>query len=151
MSNDAVADLRREKLKSDSKEIKKLEDAAAKIRQYLRLAIDQPEQLSDACRQRAIKLLSQADEIEEGVQHRIKISEKLAKIGEPVGTADIVINTEAYPKVILMVDDRQTRLTKMLKGPVQIEKRKLKNVSELIAVDLRTGSYTRLQSERLTQ
>lgn len=150
MSNDAVAGLQRAKLESDSMEIKKLEDAAPKIRKYLRLALDQPGKLSDARRQRAIELLSQADKIEEGVQHRIKTSEKLAKIGELVGTADIIINTEAYPKVTLIVDDRQTRLTKMLKGPVRIEKRKLKNVSELIAVDLKTGSYTRLQSERLT-
>ena len=40
MSNDVVAGLQRAKLESDSKEIEKLEDAAAKIRQYLRLAID---------------------------------------------------------------------------------------------------------------
>lgn len=151
MFHEEILDLQREKLELEIKETGKLEDAATMIKRYLQIAVDQPEKLSDERRQRALELLAQADRIEQGVRHRNEINNKLAKIGEPVGTADIVIMTAAYPKVTLTIDDRQTRVTKLLTGPVRIEKRKLKNVSELIAVNLQTGSYTRLQSERLKQ
>ena len=151
LSNEMIADLRAEKLASDSDEIARSMKDIGSIRQHLRLAIDEPDKISETVRQRAATLLAQADQIEAGIKHKTDINEKLSKTGELMGTAEIIILKEAYPKVTLMVDDRQTRLIKPLKGPVRIEKRKLKNVSELIAVNLRTGSYTRLQSERLSQ
>lgn len=145
-----VEQLQHDKTNAESIKITKLEDTAKTIRQLLLPTLDHPERLSEDHRKRVAQLLGQAENIEEDIKRRLKIQDMLSETGPPLGTADIIVNKVIHPKVILTIDDRRSRFTKPLHGPVRIEKRKLMNVSELVAVNLLTGSITRLQSERLT-
>ena len=148
---EAIAEeLQQEKTRAESTKIAKLESTVKTIRQLLLPTMDHPERLSEDHRKRVAQLLGQAENIEEEIKRRLRIQDNLSETGPPLGTADIVVNKVIHPKVALTIDDRRSRFTKPLKGPVRIEKRKLKNVSELVAVNLLTGSVTRLQSERLT-
>lgn len=149
-SGDVAEELQQEKDEAESTKIAKLESTVKTIRQLLLPTMDHPERLSEDHRKQIAQLLGQAENIEEEIKRRLRIQDDLSETGPPLGTADIVVNKTIHPKVVLTIDDRRSRFTKTLKGPVRIEKRKLKNVSELVAVNLLTGSITRLQSERLT-
>ena len=57
-------------------------------------------------------------------------------------------NRQALARVAIRIGDRETYFHKNLKGPVAIEKRKIKNVTEIVSVNLLSGAVAVLKNER---
>jgi len=63
--------------------------------------------------------------------------------------AAVVISKQVVSGVRVGIGGRETVLTKPLAGPVRIEERKVKNVTEFVAVNPLTGSVTVLRSTQV--
>jgi len=81
------------------------------------------------------------------LQDQIRREECVANIqsDEPsfVEISDII-----FPKVTIQIGDRATSINEEIKGPVRIEKQKVRNVTEMVAISLKTDRTTVLTSER---
>lgn len=60
----------------------------------------------------------------------------------------VLVSGMIHQGVVIRIGDRETVFHKDLKGPVSIEKRMLKNVTEIVAVNKITGSIKILTNER---
>lgn len=64
------------------------------------------------------------------------------------GEHSVLVGNTIFSGTVIRISDRETVFRNNLKGPVSIEKRKLKNVTELVAVNKLTAGVTVLTSER---
>ena len=71
----------------------------------------------------------------------------LAKV-YTTGEHSVLVGNTIFAGTVIRISDRETVFRKNIKGPVSIEKRKLKNVTELVAVNKLTAGVTVLTSER---
>lgn len=60
----------------------------------------------------------------------------------------VLVSGTIHQGVVIQIGDRQTVFHKVLKGPVSIEKRKIKNVTEIVTVNKLTGSVKIITNER---
>ncbi len=120
--------------------------AAEQIRTALAPLLANLKRLTPAQRERATELMSRADEIEfetEGLQ--AEIERRLAE-GRPKGTPQIEVGDQVHAGVQLTLNNRVVDLKRPLLGPLRIELRKIRDATEVVAVNLRTGSVTILPS-----
>ncbi len=60
----------------------------------------------------------------------------------------LIVSTSIHSGVTISLGTRVTLFREELKGPVSIEQRKLRNVTELVAVNTLTGSVQILSSQK---
>lgn len=88
---------------------------------------------------KAATLRAQAEEVE---QRKAGLLEAERPRGKPYVLAHAVI----HPGVRLAIGPRMTRITTTIEGPVKIEERKVRDVTEMVAVHESTGTVTILRS-----
>jgi len=144
-----IDQLRKEKQQAEQQHLESLTRGAQKLRQTLQPTMDRASQLSPAHKERVDHLLARADALEQEAKQIEETERRLAKDTTPTGCADVLVLSMIYPGTTITIDDRATGVLRELNGPVRIEKRKLKNVSELLAINPRDGSFTRLKSRKV--
>jgi uncharacterized protein (DUF342 family) len=133
-------------LRRQERYIKQLQTSADQIRQTVNPLLANKKRLLPAQREKAAELLCKADEIELQIEELRQQNENLLKQPAPKGAPCIQIGEAIYPGVRITLDARETRVQSLLHGPVKIELRKVKDVTEIVAVNPRTGSVTVLPS-----
>ncbi len=124
------------------RQIKELHKSAEQIRQAIQPLMANMKRLLPAQRERATELLCKADEIDLQVDELKKQMEQLQTESKPQGTPSILVGEMIHPGVRLVIDAREARVQKALHGPVRIEMRKIDDVTQMAAVNQRTGSVT---------
>lgn len=147
---DKYAELCREKQKQEEASIARLEQAVETIRASAGPVLRRRDELPAAMCEKAEFLLAQADRIEQQIEAMRAALGRASEESEALGTADIVLKSQAFAKVVLTIDDRRCHLTAPVRGPARIEKRKVENVTEITVVNELTGSLTLLKSGRST-
>lgn len=129
------------------RKVKEQQKSADQIREAIKPLTANMKRLLAAQRERATELLCKADEIELQVDDMQKqIQQLIAEDAPKGGAATILVGEALHAGTQLTIDTREVRLNKQLHGPVKLELRKVKNVTEVVAVNQRTGSVTVLPS-----
>lgn len=128
------------------REVKELAKSAAQIRKSIQPLVANMKRLLPAQRERATELLCKADELEMQVEATRAKSAQQIKDAAPRSKPCILVGEVAYPGTRIGIETREVRLHKPLHGPVKVELRKVDNVTEVVAVNQRTGSVTVLPS-----
>lgn len=122
----------------------------AGIEQSVEPLLSAPETLDDTQRSRARDLIAKAGEaagrVDELKQRRAALLDHIYADEN----ASVCVSGQIRANVKIRIGDRETLFNKDLKGPVVIEKRKIKNVTQVVAVDPRFDSVKVLTSERCT-
>jgi hypothetical protein len=126
--------------------VRELVKSATQIRQAVTPLITNLKRLVPAQRERATELLSKADEIEFQAEGMRRQAAQLQKEAAPKGTPYLRVGEAAHAGTHITIGTRETRLSNVLHGPVKIEMRKVRDVTEMVAVNQRTGSVTILLS-----
>lgn len=127
-------------------QVKELTKSAEQIRRAIMPLMANLKRLVPAQRERATELLSRADEIEAQVEEMQKRCQQCLSDAAPKGKPYVLIAEAAHPGTRISIGPRQTHLQSLLYGPVKIEMRKVQDVTEMVAVNQRTGSITVLPS-----
>lgn len=128
------------------RQIKEATGTTEHIRQKIRPLMADLKRLAPAQRERAMALLTRADEADLKATEKRAIVERLTKQAAPCGVPYVLVNERAYAGTQITVDTREVRLKELLHGPVRIELRKVDGATEVTAVNQRTGSTTVLPS-----
>lgn len=97
-------------------------------------------------RQRASQLIREADQLAKQVSENQRQFEKcLEKIVEEEG-AYVIVNSRIYRNASITIGRRMTVFERELGGPVLIETRQIKNVTQMVAVNRLTSSIKLLKS-----
>ncbi len=134
------------RLRRQERHIKELQKSADQIRQAVSPLLANKKRLLPAQRDKATELLCKADEIELQIEELRQQNENLLKQAAPKGAPCIQVGEAIYPGVRITLDARETRVQSLLHGPVKIALRKVEDVTEVVAVNQRTGSLTVLPS-----
>ena len=105
------------------------------------LTAEQSERVSAMC--------EQAKASEERLQTDQVAHDKLLERVYTDGEHSVVVGNTIHAGTVIRVGDRETVFRKDLKGPVSIERRKIDNVTELVAINKLTSSVTVLKHERV--
>ncbi len=124
-------------------------EAVEQIREKVQPLMANLKRLTPAQKEQATELLFKADEMELEINNKREQQKQMIADASPKRDARVVVNKLIYPGVRISIGTRETRFSQEMRGPVRIELRKVKNVSELIAVNPLTGSTTRLSSMRI--
>lgn len=149
ISEDFIVRRLKERSRKQADSLARLEDAVRRIRQSAQPVLDNRDRLPKAHVEKAAYLLEEAERIEREAERLRRVRDRSSEDGAPLGTADILINHQAFPKVVLTIDDRLSRVNGPLRGPARIEKRKVDNVTEVVVINQITGSLSLLNSRRL--
>ncbi len=120
--------------------------AIEKIRQTVQPLLANLKRLNSEQKERATELLFKADamaaEIAEADARRDRLIEE-ARAPEPPA---VLVSKTIHAGTCIRIGRRHVLFQYPLKGPVKIEKRKVKNVTEFVAVSQASGSVTPLKS-----
>ena len=124
--------------------IDQLTEVSDRIRTKVRPLMSDLNRLTPQQRKQATELVNKARLMELEVEN--KQNERRALLGSAGPDTDphVVVNTAIFPRVTIALSNHQTQFTHVLKGPIRIERRKEGNFTELVAVNLLTGSLTPL-------
>ncbi len=100
--------------------------------------------------ERVRAMCEQAKAAEERIKTDQARHDQLLEQLYPGGDHSVVVGHTIHAGTVIRVGDRETVFRKDLKGPVSIEKRKIDNVTELVAINKLTSSVTVLKHERVS-
>lgn len=130
--------------------ITRTRELIARIREAVQPLMADLERLTDAQKKQVTGLLFKADQAERDADAAEEGKQLLLTDPETKREAGVVIFNTAFPNTTVSIGHRSVTLHKPLKGPVAIELRKVKNVTEIVAVNQLTGSIRILPSNQLT-
>lgn len=119
-----------------------------KIRRKVSPLMSQLERLTRAQRERVTEMMFQADT----VAAEIASFEKGVVAMMQRSCDDyvyVLVNSTIHQRVSIRVGDRVVTFHKGMKGPVKIERRKIKNYTAIVSVNQLTGSVTELNAQRV--
>ncbi len=119
-----------------------------KIRTSVGPLMNNLKRLNPAQREQATELLFKADEIEMEVNEIKEAATRKLTEGASDQPVSLFVQHIIYPATVISIDNRMTTINKPMKGPIQIECRKINNVTEFVAVNKLTASRTLLKSEK---
>ena len=128
------------------RQVRELEKSAKLIRQTVKPLLANARRLLPAQRERATELLCKADEIELQIADLRQEAQRRLQEGAPQGAPEILVGEAIYPGVRVTIHTRESRVQSLMRGPVKIALRKVEDVTEVVAVNQRTGSLTVLPS-----
>ncbi|MCH8914116.1 MAG: hypothetical protein IIA33_11180, partial [Planctomycetes bacterium] len=115
------------------KRVKRARELIDRIRELVQPLLDREKQLSGAHGQQASDLLSATGNAAAMIDEDEKRREELLKNAYVHGTACVRVSGKTHQGVTIRIGDRETVFHRELKGPVTFERRKIKNVSEIVA------------------
>lgn len=105
--------------------------------------------LSAAQREKATVLMFEADQMEADIVMAESQSAAMLEEGRAQEVPYVLATKIVLPGVSIRIGRRITHFSKAMHGPVRIEKRKVGNVTELVAINQLSGSITVLRSARV--
>ena len=129
--------------------LKPTRDAIEKIRSAVQPLMANMRRLTPAQREQATELLFKAEEAEANVTE--KEERRRVLLGANVDALQVKIEVlkAVYPGTVISIGERAAMFEKVLKGPVTLQLRKVKNYTEFVAVNQLTGSVSTLKSVQL--
>lgn len=128
------------------RQIKTKREASQKIRQAVQPLMADLKRLSASQKERATELLFTADEFDAQISEAEKKCEETLGTARATDTPYVLAARAICPGVRIQIGRRETVFSKELKGAVRIEKRKMGNVTEFVAINMHSGSITILPS-----
>lgn len=127
-------------------EMKKRQDAAAKIRESIAPLIREMRRLSPQHRERATELMFQADQLDLEARQMQSKREDLHKQAAPQGDPYVLVSGRLHTGSTITISGRSTTIDQDVRGPVRILERKIDGVTTLVLVDQLSGSIRALQT-----
>lgn len=128
------------------REVLDLQKSVEKVRSAVQPLLADLKRLLPEQRQRAAELLCKANELESQVDDTQQEAQRILREGAPRGHPFVRAQDALYPGVRIRIGAREVYLRKLMHGPVKVELRKVKQATEVVAVNQRTGSLTVLPS-----
>lgn len=128
------------------RQVREAQKSADQIRKAVQPLMANLKRLLPAQRERATELLCKADEVELQLDEMKREIARRLKEGSARGRPSVLVGDAIYPGVSITIDGRIVQIQRLLHGPVRVELRKVDAVTEVVAVNQRTGSVTVLQS-----
>ncbi len=122
-----------------------------RVRQSVQPLMANLKRLSPTQKERATELLFQADEAEAEIEDAEAQQARMLEKARATEVPYILVSTVVHRSVTIRIGRRKTTFLKDVKGPIRIEKRKVKNASEFVAIDQLSGSVTILQSTQVAE
>ena len=129
--------------------VKTLKETGERIRATVNPLIQNLRRLTTEQREKATELICQADGLDSQVLDLEGEKEQLLERAVPVDGASLTVTGRICEGVAVTVDRHSLRFEKEVKGPIRIEKRKVEDVTEVVSVNLLTGSITILPARKL--
>ncbi|MFQ5501230.1 MAG: DUF342 domain-containing protein [Phycisphaerae bacterium] len=126
--------------------IKPKRETIDQIRTGLQPLMAEMKRLTASQKERATELMFQADTLEAEIAEIEQQREEMLKAARATGTPYVLVSRIIYPKTAIRIGRRQTLFNELMHGPIKIEKRKIKSVTEFVAVNQLSGSIRILQS-----
>lgn len=131
------------------RQMKDQQKSADQIRQMIQPLMANLKRLSPAQRERVTELMSKVDEVEVQMAEHEQERGRLLEAATPAGSAYVLVHEQIFPGTRIRIGAREHRVQRLLHGPVRIEMRKVNDVTEMVAVNQRTGSVTILPAADL--
>lgn len=125
---------------------KKQEESVQKIRDTVQPLIANLRRLTAAQKEKATELLYQAGGIEADIKAKRQELEAMFAAHRPAEPPGVTVHGRICQNVVIAINNRETHFHKEFKGPLRIEQRQIKNVTEFVVVNQLTGSITTLNS-----
>lgn len=131
-----------------------------RIRERVQPLLDNVKKLAPAQREQATELMFKAQEaemqIEEEEEKRRQLLDEAKETNDDnqedeSSPVKLSVSGTIYPDVTISIGSRMVMFRNELKGPIAIEERKIRNVTEIVAVNSLTGSVQVLNSRKLTE
>ena len=129
--------------------IDQLAESVEQIRTKVQPLMANLKRLTPQQKEQATELLFKADEMALDIEQKRSEQTTLLENSCPDAEPCVIVHSTVFPRVTIAIEGHQTHFTRLLKGPLRIERRKTKNVTECVAVNLLTGSVTRLPTTRV--
>lgn len=130
-------------------QLKKRHESVRRIRAIVQPLLANVKRLAPAQKEQATELMYQADEIERSIAAQRADYEEMLAAHRPASDPKIEVQSRICQNAVIAIDDTEVRFHSEAKGPFRIEKRKIKNVTELVAVNTLSGSVTTLPSNQI--
>lgn len=125
-------------------------ELARTIREVVQSITAELTRLSPEQRERAAELPIKADAVDAKIIEEEERQEALLLEGLGIEAPYVLVGHKVYPAVVIRIGRQQVQFEQELTGPVRIEKRKIENVTEFVAVHSSSGSISVLKSIRVT-
>jgi len=119
---------------------------ADKIRAAVGPLMANLKRLLPAQKKRATELMFQAGTAETEISEAEQRRDELIEVAKAEGEPFVIVSKTIHPGVSIRIDRKETVFKRELKGPVRIERRKVRSATEFVAVNQLTGSVTVLPS-----
>lgn len=116
--------------------------SAQRIRSTVQPLMDNLKRLSPAQREKATELMFEADEMEVEVAEAETKCLAMIRDASAQGIPSVLVSKIIHQGVTVRIGRRMTSFDKSMRGPLKIEERKVKNVTELVAINQQTGSVS---------
>lgn len=135
-------------------------NAIKRIRERVQPLLENIKRLAPAQREQATELMFKAQEaeaqIEEEEERRRQLLDEAKETNDnnqedTIPPVKLSVSGVIYPDVTISIGLRVVMFHNELKGPVAIEERKIRNVTEIVAVNSLTGSVQVLKSHKFTE
>ncbi len=122
-----------------------------RIRQTVQPLMANLKRLSPAQKERATELIFQADEADAEIAEAESEQNETLERARATEVPYVLVSMVIHQGVSIRIGHRKTTFICTIKGPVRIEKRKVRRVTEFVAIDQLSGSVTILQSTQVVE
>ena len=129
--------------------IQRTRDFVQGIRHTVQPLLDNLKRLTPTQREKATELMFKAEEAQACVESEGERRQQILDAAGGNGNPRLIVSTSIQSGVTISLGTRVTVFREELKGPVSIEQRKIRNVTELVAVNTLTGSVQILTSQKM--
>jgi uncharacterized protein len=134
------------RVRQAERQIRELEKSRHQVQLALRPLAADRKRLVPTQRAHAAELLVKMNAINLQIDGQQQLAARILRSGAPRGTPSVLVSETAYSGTRIRIQAHEARLRGPLHGPVRIELRKVKDVTEIAAIHLRTGAVTVLPS-----
>jgi len=124
----------------------KKQEMADRIRSKIKPLMAELKRLSPQQRERVTELAFEADTLELDIAEREERREEMLAAAGPEGKPYVLVTDTINTGVTIRIGRRAISFRQVMKGPVKIEERKIRNATEFVAVNQLTGSVKVLPS-----
>ena len=127
-------------------ECRKQQEKVEKIRQMIQPLLAELKRLTSDQKETATQLLHQAGEIALQIKAKRKQQSELLEASRPAEPPYVTVTGKIYQNAVIIIDNREIHFHNDVKGPIRVEKCKVRNVTEVVAVNQLTASVETLNS-----
>ncbi len=132
-------------------DVKSKREAAERIRSVVQPLLADLKRLSPAQKEKATELMFEADTMDSDAADAENQRSTILQNARALEIPYVLASKIVHRGVTIRIGRRNIALNKPIHGPVKIEKRKLKNVTEFVAVNQLSGSLSVLPSSYVTE